>query len=287
MEGSEVSTFVDKSMFEAEGFTDDALMSPEITIINMTHDPLGTIAATCMMYEGKVIKDLEHVTDAERRYYFDEVFKTSLRAPLEFVDIHFLVEGVTRSHTHQEVRQRTAVFAQESMRFAVKTGPLSSNVRSGPLIGADKEASKKYNETIDKINETYHWMIANGIPAEEARGLLPHDTLTRMHHKVNLRNLTDEIGKRLCTQAQFEWRAWGESLMQAIGMYRSGYADDWQYRAIATSGIFRPICFNTGKCMFKSGADRGCTIRERVDAGRFSEIRDAEWAYDPKAAWVQ
>jgi thymidylate synthase ThyX len=77
-----------------------------------------------------VIRDLAEITDDERRHYFDECFKTTLKAPLEFIDFHLMVEGVTRAHTHQEVRQRTAVFAQESMRFAVKDKIVA---RPGPI----------------------------------------------------------------------------------------------------------------------------------------------------------
>ena len=292
---TEVSTFVDKAMFEAEEIPSDALEHPRVYLLQATADPLGVVAATSMMYEGKVVTDMYEITDEQRRHYFDECFKTTLKAPLEFIDFHFMVEGVTRSHTHQEVRQRTAVFAQESMRFAVKDN-LRESVRPGPLINEDRRKREKYYEAIDKVNEVYQWLIANGTPAEEARGLLPHDTLTRLHHKVNMRNLMDELGKRTCTQAQFEWRAWAGQVRDAIRDYdprvQLGSANDggdynWQFRYIAESPIFQPICFNSGKCMFKASMDRGCTIRERVEAGRFDEIQVHEWAGDPTAAWVK
>lgn len=287
----EVTNYIDKAMFESEPIPQAALGHPVVHLLQATADPIGAVAAASMMYEGRVVRDLHEINDDERRHYFDECFKTALKAPLEFIDFHIMVEGVTRAHTHQEVRQRTAVFAQESMRFAVKEN-LRESVRPGPIIRADRKKMERYYEAIDKVGEVYAWMIANGVPAEEARGLLPHDTLTRMHHKVNLRNLIDEIGKRLCTQAQFEWRAWVASLRQAIREYdtQRAYGEptvNWQFQYIADSQIFQPICFNTGKCMFKSGADRGCTIRERVEAGRFEDIHTSEWAQDPTAAWVK
>jgi hypothetical protein len=297
--GQEVSNWVDSSMYEAEPIPETALSHPVVHLLSATPDPLGAIAAASLMYEGRVIHDLSEITDDERRHYFDECFKTTLKAPLEFCDLHIMVEGVTRAHTHQEVRQRTAVFAQESMRFAVKEN-LRESVRPGPIIQADTKKLKRYYEAIDKVGEVYAWLIANGVPAEEARGLLPHDILTRLHHKVSLRNLIDEIGKRLCTQAQMPWKEWVASLRQAIREYNPPKAyqiEDmggptyelrgarWQFEYIADSQIFQPICFNTGKCMFKSGADRGCTIRERVEAGRFDEIHSSEWLSDPTAAW--
>lgn len=303
---TDVSTFVDKAMFEAEDIPSDALEAPRVYLLSATPDPLGAVAAMSMMYEGRVITDLSVITDDERRHYFDECFKTTLKAPLEAIDLHFMVEGVTRSHTHQEVRQRTAVFAQESMRFAVKDN-LRESVRPGTIIKGDRIKREKYFEAIDKIGEVYHWLIANGVPAEEARGILPHDTLTRLHHKVNLRNLMDELGKRLCTQAQFEWRFWAAGVRNAIAEYTGpiyhrtakGLAGQdeggdstrwhsrWQFQYIAESQLFVPICFNSGQCMFKATMDRGCTIRERVERGAFDEISPAEWVADNTAAWVK
>lgn len=286
----EVSTYVDRAMFEAEEIDADALRAPRVFLLSATPDPLGSLAAMMMMYEGRVIRDLSEIIDDERRHYFDQCFKTALDTPLEAIDFHFMIEGVTRSHTHQEVRQRTAVFAQESMRFAVKE---KIAARPGPLIDGDRASKRVWEGAMRQVWDAYQMLIANGIPAEEARGLLPHDTLTRLHHKVNLRSLKQELGKRTCTQAQFEWRLWAAGVRRAIAEYNPSSArarlvgGDWQFKLIADSEIFRPICFQTGKCMFKADADRGCTIRERVDAGRFDEINDAEWAADPTAGWVR
>lgn len=92
---------------------------PTVTVLEMTGDPMAAIAALAKMYKGEVVRDLADVTDGERQSYFRDVQKTHLKAPLEAVKIHFVVEGVDRAFTHQQVRQRTAVFAQESLRFAV------------------------------------------------------------------------------------------------------------------------------------------------------------------------
>jgi flavin-dependent thymidylate synthase len=289
---TEVTNYVDKAMFEAEPIEERAMKAPRAYLLSATPDPLGAVAAMMMMYEGRVITDLQVITNAERKHYFEQCFKTALDTPLEAIDFHFMIEGVTRAHTHQEVRQRTAVFAQESMRFAVKE---SVPVRPGPILSQDKRMLNAYWEAIDKVTEVYQTLIANGIPGEEARGLLPHDTLTRLHHKVNLRSLKQELGKRTCTQAQFDWRLWAATVRAAIAGYTSWYRGtngelqnaSWQWELIADSNIFRPICFNAGKCMFQASMDRGCTIRERVEAGKFSEISDIEWALDPTAAWVK
>jgi flavin-dependent thymidylate synthase len=289
---TELSRYVDPAMFEAEDVTE---RMPRVYLLSATPDPLGSVAAMSMMYEGKVVRDLADVTDDQRVHYWGESFKTHLKAPWESIDLHFLVEGVTRAFTHQMVRQRTAVFAQESMRFAVKH---KIAARPGPIVGNDPLTDAKWKDAIEDIWEKYNELIALGVPAEEARGLLPHDTLTRLHYKTNLRNLADHLGNRLCTQAQFEWRLVAAQLRQALREYKgpalaptpgaSIYVGNaWQFERLAESPIFQPVCFTMGKCPFKADFDRGCTIRERVDAGRFDEIKPEEWLADPTAGWVR
>jgi flavin-dependent thymidylate synthase len=279
-------------------------------VLSMTPDPLGAIAATCMMYEGIVVRSLSEVTDEQRRHYFAQVQKTHLQAPMEYVDFHFLVEGVTRSFTHQMVRQRTAVFAQESLRFAVKN-EIDQSVVLPPSLRSLKDDDPRSNVwqiAVNAIDDAYHALVESGIPAEDARGLLPHNIATRLHYGTNLRNLLEHGGNRLCTQAQFEWRLEFTALVNAIRNYRGpGYDEEnwWQYEAIAN--LFRPICYLTGKCEFKASFDRACSIRDRVDLnernGRKSEewgeagydaatgyeygaIHPSEWLMDPAAARV-
>jgi flavin-dependent thymidylate synthase len=257
---------------------------PTVTVLSMTPDPLGSLAAACMMYEGRVVRDLHDITDDERRHYFTQVQNTHLKAPMEYVDFHFIVEGVTRSFTHQMVRQRTAVYSQESLRFAVKND-IDETVALPPSLRSLKEDDPRvvaWQVAVNGIDDAYHALVESGIPAEDARGLLPHNITTRLHYKTDLRGLLEHGGNRLCTQAQFEWRLEFTALVNAIRNYRGpGYSEEnqWQYDAI--SNIFRPICYLTGKCEFNASFDRACSIRDRVDAfhqaGFPSERWDKTW----------
>lgn len=279
---TELSNWVDKAMYSAEPMGAEGM--PRVILLQATDDPLGSMGAACAMYEGRVIRDLDELTVDDRWRYWEQVKKTHLKAPLEFIDLHFMIENVTRAFTHQMVRQRTAVYAQESLRFAVKE---EIAARPGPLISSSSKR-KVWEKAITDIWGTYNYLIANGIPAEEARGLLPHDTLTRLNYKTNLRNLAEHLGNRLCTQAQFEWRLVAAQIREAIRLYTPTNMDNiWQFEMIANSEIFRPVCFAMGKCPFKADFDRGCTIRERMDSGRQDEVKVEEWLADPRAGWVR
>lgn len=294
---------------------------PTVKVISMTEDPLGVVAAMNAMYSGRVVRDLRELTVDDRIKALEDVQQTHLKAPLESIKIHMLVEGVDRAFTHQQVRQRTAVFAQESLRFAVPgrldqatTLPPSLMDRSEDGSGVYPSKVAKWREmwfnAIDTIDAAYHGLVGSGMPAEEARGLLPHCVATRDHWITDMRNLSDHAGNRLCTQAQFHWRLVFAEVLRAImdfgeksnadctfchgtgsgetGVEYMGQRETmdcydchaWQFRAIAESGLFRPVCYQVGHCPFKASFDRACSIRDRVDNFAREGVPSSEWDRD-------
>lgn len=281
---------------------------PQAYLLWMTPDPLGAIAAMCRMYEGYPTYSLADISGREREHYWEQANRTHLKAPLESVKLHFFIEGVDRAFTHQMVRQRTAVFAQESLRFAVKQ-ELVSETPLPPSLVEGSDAAAMWDETLGKISDTYNYLVNNGIPAEDARGLLPHATPTRLNYVTDLRALQDHAGNRLCTQAQFHWRLVFAKMVQAIseyglhGLSTGDIATDWepeswQYKLVSEG--FRPVCYQQGSCPFDASFDRHCSIRPRVqslgllgipsrdwgnpkEAGELA-IDPAEWLADPNAA---
>lgn len=295
--GKEIIRYGDAAMFEAAPIQKEgARITPRVFLLSATPDPLGAVAAAFRMYAGKPTYDLSEITDEERQEYWEESLRTHLKAPWEFIDLHFFVEAVTRSFTHQMVRQRTAVYAQESLRFAVKRG-LASEVALPPSIGQyDPEDTELtglaavWNDCVRNIEQAYESLIDAGIPAEDARGLLPHCTTTRLHYKTNYRNLVTEMGKRLCTQAQFEWRAAAIGIVKAIRNYNPpsftgalprmiAKSEQWQFETIAQPlpQTFTPVCYQAGHCVYLGKLDRGCTIRDRVQTFAENGVSADRW----------
>lgn len=297
----EVQTRADAAMFTSAPMHDVNETGPKAFLLSINSDPLGEIAAACKMYKGEVVYNLARdIRDDERRQYLEQVRKTKLQMPFETVNLHFLLEGVTRSFTHQLVRQRTAAYAQESMRFAVVEAEDDWNTRVSlpPSIAGLPDDDPKvqiWEQGVRHTQHSYQALVDAGMPAEDARGLIPHNMTTRVHYYTNLRGLLDHAGNRLCTQAQFEWRAVFFAIVNAIRT--SDLAPWWQLQDLAS--MFQPVCYNTGKCEFKADFDRKCRIRDRVDAfhdngvpsERWHEgwdtipmIDPREWAADPSAA---
>lgn len=308
MTGKTVAKYADVAMFEAAPI--DASKGPEVFLLSCNNDPLGSIAAAALAYTGVFVDNLAEITDDQRRHYLAEVQKTALAMPLEAINLHFRIKGVTRGFTHQLVRQRTAAYSQESTRFAVKdTVPvglppsLQGTTSEWKHCSTADEVSRLpqaerwrslWDQTVEHITLSYNALVDMGMPAEDARGLLPTNLLTQVNYFTNFRGLKDHSGMRLCTQAQFEWKQVWAQIIKSIRSYGIGQTylvdedllntgtkhtiirpSSWQFDALAD--IFRPVCFYEGKCPFKADFDRSCSIRSRVDANAAVGRPSTEW----------
>jgi flavin-dependent thymidylate synthase len=271
-------SWADPAMYRAKPMSEHGdPVRPKVTLISMTPNPLRVMAAASELYQGGVYNDPRYIEREQALNWLDGFRKSKISAPLEFISLHFLIEGVTRAFTHQLVRQRTAVFVQESMRFAVKENAMAE-VALPPSIEAleyDDHRRQRWDDTVDVIGQAYNYLINAGIPAEDARGLLPTNITTRIHYHTDLRNFVNTAGMRLCSQAQAEWKQVWVRIIQAILNYGPP-EESWQQSEIAA--LFKPVCYQTGSCGFNGPADRWCVIRDRVNA-------HAE-AGDPPDTWT-
>lgn len=288
-QSSQIVRYADSAMYRSEEMPFNVNeVGPQVTLLNATPFPLGSIAATAKVYKGEIVRNLNDVTREEREDYFAQIQKTHLKMPFETVNLHFLIEGVTRAFTHQIIRQRTAAYAQESLRFAVKEGDFSDEHAMPPSIAELKPDDPRrviWQGGVEDDVWRYNALVNAGIPAEDARGRLSHDITTRLHYLTNLRGLAEHGGNRLCTQAQFEWRSVFSKIIEAISGYCSlvrcsslhdfDGCDNWEWRKIAT--LFRPICYATGKCEFNASFDRPCSIRDRVEANHAVGRTSGKW----------
>lgn len=284
MSGSDMAQWGDAAMYESQpisGQKEGARITPRVFLLNATPDPLGTIAADMRMYRGDPVYSLDEISDLQRIWAWDELMKTRLNTPLEGVNLKFMIEAVSRSFTHQLVRQRVgAYYVQESLRFAVKRG-LAAEAALPPTIVSGTSTGNIFEDVLEKIEVAYNQLVDAGIPAEDARAILPHCVTTRVIYHTNLRALFDHAGNRLCTQAQFEWRSVFMEIMKAVSNHHTLWEYDyWQWQKIGawSPQTFAPICYKTGKCEFMSSLDRGCSIRDRVTKYAHSGIASDQWA---------
>lgn len=96
----------------------------------------------------------------------------------------------SRAITHQLVRHRIAAYSQQSMRYVKFTTKGVLNViKPQGYDEWSEHAKNSHDEAIVRACGAYERLIQEGLPAEVARGLLPHDTATKLVATWNLREL--------------------------------------------------------------------------------------------------
>jgi hypothetical protein len=122
--------------------------------------------------------------------------KDTIKSQFEFINFTFLLSGVSRAFTHQLVRTRTQSYSQQSMRAV--------DVRDSTIyhLGLCDE----YDHAVSVSLESYAKMVDNGIPIQDARGVLPLDITTNIIVGTNLRVLHDTGKVRLCVRTAGEYQ---------------------------------------------------------------------------------
>lgn len=177
----------------------------KVTLISHTQDAenllLFTKATRLTMSPG-LLDEIRNRTHDEKMAELEYMANT-IPSSWEFVDYVFLVEGVSRAYTHQQVRTRAASYAQQTMRV------LNMNDFDYIFTDRNKEdagAMAVIEQVLDTIKAGYKTLIDMGQPAEDSRGILPTNISTNIVCKFNLRTFVDLAKARTGGRTQNEYQ---------------------------------------------------------------------------------
>lgn len=122
---------------------------------------------------------------------------------LEHATFTFAVEGISRACSHQLVRYRIASFSQQSQRYVAQEGLewiTPNSIRKTEL------RLDLFQEAIAEASNAYVKLLMAGVPAEDARFVLPNAATTKLVMTMNARELRHFFSQRLCEKAQWEIR---------------------------------------------------------------------------------
>lgn len=198
-----------------------------VILLQCTPEPERLVAlAARLCYSPASIDDLrEEISGKDVRNLVRRVLSMGHVSVLEHVTLTYGVEGISRATSHQLVRHRIASYSQQSQRYVAATfGYVTpkSLVRRG---GTNRERKKpartpegnplydKFEEHMKKCSALYEEMLKGGIPAEDARFVLPNATETKILISMNARELHHFFALRLCRRAQWEIREMGKRML--------------------------------------------------------------------------
>ena len=172
--------------------------------------------------------------------FIERRLQTGHASPLEQIWFEFGISGVSRAFSHQFVRHRVGIsFEQQSQRYVkFKDSRFPFTV---PESVRKAGMADKMESAFSELGKLYQEMLEAGIPAEDARFLLPNAASTNFKIVVNFQELLHIGDLRLCTRAQWEFRKVAAIMRAEVnrrfpdlakyiqpkcGERRSGYCDE-------------------------------------------------------------
>lgn len=131
----------------------------------------------------------------------------------EFIDYTFLVQGVSRAYTHQQVRTRAASYAQQTMRVLYMG---EFDYVYSKRVGNNPVAKRAVDDLLVAIKRTYNHLTSLGLPNEDARGILPTNIATNIVCKFNLRTLSELARSRTGGRTQNEYQQVVSAMIDSV-----------------------------------------------------------------------
>jgi thymidylate synthase (FAD) len=186
-----------------------------VDLISHTVDPERTVAAAVRLcYSASDIDNIrKRIDDAEAARLVRMALKLGHHSVLEHASFTFGIEGISRACSHQLVRHRMASFSQQSQRY-VKMRDCDFTTPTSISLHPENEA--KYHQAVEHLQSVYDELLDAGVPAEDARYILPNAAETKVLMTANARSLLNLFELRLCVRAQWEIRQLAESMLELV-----------------------------------------------------------------------
>ena len=188
----------------------------DVTLLYHTPEPERAVATAARLCYAPVggRELMESLTDEKIRKVLTTIMASGHFSTLEHASYTFAVEGVSRALTHQLVRHRLASYNQQSQRY-VKFKEEPPIVRPAS-VDINPDAAQAFDEAIEACWQAYDKLVQAGVPAEDARYILPNACETKIVVTMNIRELMHFFSNRCCNRAQWEIRELAWKMLELV-----------------------------------------------------------------------
>jgi thymidylate synthase, flavin-dependent len=178
----------------------------KVKLLKFTQDPEKACAiAGRLCYSAAGIDEIaEKFTKEKTKELLDKIISSGHHSVLEHASFTFGIEGVSRALLAQLTRHRIASFSVQSQRYVKFKNGVEFIVPD--TIKKDSKLNKKYTDFLKITERLYKEFLDEGIPAEDARYILPNASATKIIITMNARELRHFFALRCCNRAQWEIR---------------------------------------------------------------------------------
>ncbi len=182
----------------------------QVELLYYTPSPERAVATAARLCYAPVGASelMESLSDEQIRKVLTTILAGGHLSTLEHASYTFAIDGVSRALTHQLVRHRLASFNQQSQRYVAFSDGLDTIKPAS--IAENEDANRLFDEMIERTVDAYKAFLEMGVPAEDARYILPNAAETKIVVTMNIRELLHFFSLRCCNRAQWEIRdlAW-------------------------------------------------------------------------------
>ena len=173
--------------------------------------------------------------------YLENIKKQAHGSVLEHANYSLLLEGVSRSLTHELVRHRAGfAYSQLSQRYVDES--VADFVVPPAIIGDDalesrwraqmEDAQKTYVALVDQLMERYAWVDdkvhRRKMAREAARGVLPNSTETKIVATANVRAWRTMLELRAGEGAEMEIRRLAVAVVRLLKAEAPSFFSDFE-----------------------------------------------------------
>jgi thymidylate synthase (FAD) len=184
-----------------------------VQLLTHTPDPEQVAAAAARLcYSDASISQLLELAPEQAPKLLRKILDMGHLSVLEHASFTFGIEGISRACSHQLVRHRIASYSQQSQRYVSHEAPFEAVVPES--IAAHPELAARFDQHLAVVHDLYRELLAAGIPAEDARFVLPNAAATKLVMTMNARELHHFFALRCCRRAQWEIRAMAREMLR-------------------------------------------------------------------------
>ena len=175
------------------------------------------------------------------RDYLENIKRQGHGSVLEHATYSVLIEGVSRSLTHELVRHRAGTaFSQLSQRyfdeseahFVVPPAIVGDARLEAAWRGQIEAAQASYVALVDQLMERYAWVAdkvhRRKMAREAARGVLPNSTETKIVVTGNARAWRTVLELRSSEGAELEIRRWAVAMLRLLCAEAPAFFSDFE-----------------------------------------------------------
>jgi len=175
------------------------------------------------------------------RDYLENIKRQGHGSVLEHASYSVLLEGVSRSLTHELVRHRAGfAYSQLSQRyvdesqanFVVPPAIVGDEALEGAWRGQVEGAQRSYVTLVEQLMERYGWVTdkvhRRKMAREAARGVLPNSTETKIVVTANARAWRTMLELRSSEGAELEIRRVAIAILRLLQAEASAFFSDFE-----------------------------------------------------------